>query len=151
MAAHEAVTLHARSRISRGAFAVLGCLFVGMGIIGVFVPIWPTTIFCILALWCFKKSSKKLEDWLLNNRLVGATLRDWEESKSMTLRAKWFAIGAIWLCISVSILLVHKSWVKIMLLGIAAALTWYLASRPTKVRQVEPDRLTQDPQEAAAS
>jgi uncharacterized membrane protein YbaN (DUF454 family) len=132
--AEGSADLKSRSRVSRGAFAALGCFFVGMGIIGVFVPVWPTTIFCILALWCFKRSSQKLEDWLLSNRLVGPTLRDWEESKSMTLRAKCIAIGAIWLCITVSILLVQKSWVKIMLLAIAAALTWYLASRPTKVR-----------------
>src|SRR6185503_10508387 len=104
-----------------------------MGAIGVFVPVWPTTIFCILALWCFKKSSRRLENWLLNNRYVGPTLRDWDESGSVSLRTKFIAIGAIWLTILVSIAFIHKLWVQIMLLAIAALLTWYLASRPTKV------------------
>ena len=118
-----------------------------MGTIGVFVPVWPTTIFCILALWCFKKSSKRLEDWLLNNRLVGPTLRDWEESKSMSRRAKFVSIGTIWLCIAVSADVVQKPWVRVMLLAIAATLTWYLASRPTKAAK-ESDRSSLEPQEA---
>ena len=103
-----------------------------MGAIGVFVPVWPTTIFCILALWCFKKSSSRLENWLLNNRYVGPTLRDWDDRGSVSLRTKFIAIGAIWLTILVSIAFIHKLWVQIMLLAIAALLTWYLASRPTK-------------------
>lgn len=123
---------HARSRLSRGAFAGLGCFFVAMGAIGVFVPVWPTTIFCILGLWCFKKSSRRLEEWLLSNRLMGPTLRDWEETRSLTLRAKYLAIGTIWLSIGVSCFLVSKLWVQVMLLTIAVLLTLYLGTRPTK-------------------
>ncbi len=125
-----AAPLRAKSRLSRGAFASLGCLFVGMGAIGVFVPIWPTTIFCILALWCFKKSSARLENWLLSNRFVGPTLQDWEAHRSVSPRTKVIAIGAIWLTIGISVLLVHRVWVQVMLLGIAAALTLYLVTRP---------------------
>lgn len=132
MMASEHVRSRSGSRISRGAFAAIGCFLVAMGAIGVFVPVWPTTIFCILALWCFKKSSRRLEDWLLNNRYVGPTLRDWDESGSVSLRTKFIAIGAIWLTIFVSMVFVQKVWVQITLLVIAALLTWFLASRPTK-------------------
>lgn len=103
-----------------------------MGLIGVFVPVWPTTIFCILALWCFKKSSARLENWLLNHKWMGPTLRDWDESRSLTLRAKIISISMIWVSITASILMVSKPWVKYMLLGIALALTAYLGTRPTK-------------------
>lgn len=68
----------------------------------------------------------------MNNRLVGPTLRDWDQNRSLSLRTKVIAIGAIWLTILVSIAFVHQAWVQIMLLAIAAGLTWYLASRPTK-------------------
>lgn len=124
------------TRVTRAAFAALGCTFVGLGAIGLFLPVWPTTIFCILALWCFKKSSARLENWLLNNRLVGPTLRDWDESKSITLRAKTISIAAIWVAILISIALVHNPWVQGTLLAIATLLTWYLASRPTKVAAI---------------
>ena len=132
MMAPRAVAAKQSSRISRGAFAALGCVFVGLGMVGVFVPVWPTTIFCILALWCFKKSSQRLELWLLNNRLVGPTLRDWDETRSLTLRAKYIAIGAIWLAIFISIVLVSQPWVRVLLFFVAAALTLYLATRRTK-------------------
>ena len=131
----EHVRSRSGSRISRGVYAAIGCLFVAMGAIGVFVPVWPTTIFCILALWCFKKSSRRLEDWLLNNRYVGPTLRDWDKHRTISLRAKFVAIGAIWLMILVSVALVQRAWVQIVLLAIAALLTWYIASRSTKTAE----------------
>jgi uncharacterized membrane protein YbaN (DUF454 family) len=137
MAAAGTARMPAKTRFSRWAYAALGCFFVAMGAIGVPIPGWPTTIFCILALWCFKKSSKKLEDWLLNVRYLGPALRDWDESRSMTARAKVISISAIWLCILTSIYFVQKLWVQVMLFGIAVALTWYLSSRPTKTPAIE--------------
>lgn len=134
MASLSASPIPIRNRLSRGAYASLGVVFVVMGAIGVFLPVWPTTIFCILALWCFKKSSKKMEDWLLSNRVVGPTLRDWDESKSLTRKAKAISITAIWVCIAISIAVVSKPWVQGLLLATAIALTWYLLSRPTTVR-----------------
>lgn len=101
-----------------------------------FLPVLPTTIFFILALWCFKKSSPRMESWLLNHRLLGPTLRDWEESGSVKARTKGVAITLIWATILLSITFVSKPWVNWMLAGIAVALTWYLISRPTKAPDV---------------
>jgi uncharacterized membrane protein YbaN (DUF454 family) len=115
----------------RGGFLVLGLIFSGLGWIGVVVPGMPATIFFILALWAFKKSSPPLEAWLLNNRVIGPTLRNWEESRSMTRRAKVLAISLIWVSIGASSLLIGKLWVKLMLLATAAALTVFLATRKT--------------------
>lgn len=122
----------ARTRFSRGAYAVSGCAFVGLGTLGIFLPVVPTTIFFILALWCFKKSNRRLESWLLNHRVVGPTLRDWEETGSVTARTKVIAITLLWVAIGVSCVLVTKVWVQAMLLATAGLVTWYLLSRPTK-------------------
>jgi uncharacterized protein len=116
----------------RGFYAGLGFFFVVMGGIGVVVPVWPTTIFLILALWSFKKSSPRMEAWLLSNRYFGPSLRDWEETGSVRKRTKVIAIGAIWLSILVSCLLVSMLWVRLLLLTVAIALTLYLLSRPIK-------------------
>jgi uncharacterized membrane protein YbaN (DUF454 family) len=132
MIATDDVRLGTRSRFSRGAFAALGCVFVGLGAIGVFVPVWPTTIFCIGALWCFKKSSRRLEEWLLGNRYIGPALRDWDESRSITRRSKIIAIAAIWLSIAITLLMVAKPWVQALVLAIAVLVSVYIATRHTK-------------------
>jgi len=132
MVATEARRRPARSRVSRGAFAVSGVAFVGLGTMGMFLPVLPTTIFFILALWCFKKSSPRMENWLLSHRVVGPTLRDWEATGSVTARTKAIAITLIWVSILASCWFVSKLWVQLMLLAIAAGLTVYLLSRPTK-------------------
>jgi uncharacterized membrane protein YbaN (DUF454 family) len=84
-----------RSRTARGIYAGLGLLFVGLGIVGYIVPGMPSTVFFICSLFFFKKSSAKLEAWLLNNRFVGATLRDWDENHWISKRTKAVAISCI--------------------------------------------------------
>lgn len=116
----------------RWAYAASGLAFAGMGFIGIFVPVWPTTIFLILALWCFKRSSPRLEEWLLSNRWFGQILRDWDETRSMSIPAKVISISVIWLTIGISIAVVEKLWVRVPLAVIAASLTLYLIRVKTK-------------------
>jgi uncharacterized protein len=119
------------TKLSRGAYAALGLGFVGLGILGALLPLLPSTIFFILALWCFQRSSSRLENWLLGHRVVGPALRNWRESGSMSLSAKRWAIGGIWVSMVVSAWLVGNLWVALLLLATAICLTWYLATRPT--------------------
>ena len=66
----------------------LGWFCVGLGFIGIFVPGIPTTIFLIIALWAFTKSSKKLRNWLLNHKKFGPILQNWESHRVVPRRAK---------------------------------------------------------------
>ena len=66
----------------------LGWICVSLGFIGIFVPGLPTTIFLIIALWAFTKSSTKLRFWLLNHKRFGPFLRNWQEHKVVPFRAK---------------------------------------------------------------
>lgn len=123
----------------RSLFLILGWFFVGLGFIGYFVPLMPSTIFFILALGCFKKGSPRFERWLLNNRLVGPTLRDWQETRSLRRQTKVVAIVAIWVFILASCGVV---WLRSaqavqfllipLLIALAVALTVFLATRRTK-------------------
>lgn len=124
--------LERKGRLVRPLYMACGVLCVALGYVGIIVPGMPTTVFFICAVWAFKRSSPRFETWLLNHRVFGPTLRDWEESRSITRRTKIVAIAMIWLFIGSSIFFIHKLWVRIMLVAIAAALTWYLASRKTK-------------------
>lgn len=121
-----------RRGLPRRAFAGVGFVFVGLGLIGVVVPGWPTTIFMILALWAFKKSSPKMECWLLNHRMFGPTLRDWEENHSIKRRTKIVAITTLWAFLIVSLFLIGALWVKVLVVAVGAWVTWFIATRPTK-------------------
>ena len=67
---------------------ILGWFCVGLAFIGVFVPGIPTTIFLIVALWAFAKSSKKFHSWLLNHKRFGPILQNWESHKVVPRKAK---------------------------------------------------------------
>ncbi|MEI2384345.1 YbaN family protein [Breoghania sp. JC706] len=77
----------------RALFLILGLLFVGLGFVGVFLPVLPTTPFLILAAACFTRSSTRLETWLMEHRHFGPTLRDWRERGAIPARAKLLALA----------------------------------------------------------
>jgi len=78
-------------KVGRTGFLALGCLMLALGIIGAFLPVMPTTIFLILAAWCFARSSPRLEAWLLNHPRFGPGLRRWREEGAVPRRAKLMA------------------------------------------------------------
>ncbi len=106
----------------------MGC--VALGFIGQFVPVLPTTIFYILALFCFKRSSPKLEAWLLDRPVVGPILREWDRTKSLRPATKRLILTVLWLGLAVSAALVHKPTVWAILAACGIGVTWYIVTRP---------------------
>lgn len=84
-------------------FAVLGSLALAAGIVGLFVPGWPTTPFVLLAAWLYLKSSRRLHDWLRLHPRFGAILRQWEETRGMTRKAKIISLVLMWCMIGLSV------------------------------------------------
>ena len=80
------------SRIHRPLLIAFGLLFVGLAVLGMFLPVLPTTPLLLLALACFARSSERLHGWLLSHRVFGPFLKHWQETRSMPRRAK---IGAV--------------------------------------------------------
>lgn len=78
-----------KGRASRWAWLVLGLALVGIGVVGIFVPLLPTTDFMILALPCFARSSPKLEAWLLDHPRFGPGLRAWRAERAIPRHAKY--------------------------------------------------------------
>ena len=111
----------------------LGLLCVGLGFVGVFVPGIPTTIFLIIALWAFTKSSEKLRYWLLHHKRFGPILNNWQEYKVVPLRAKILMVVLMSLAV---ILFYYSSQSLILTIGliiILVSVAIYVISLPSKI------------------
>lgn len=114
------------------ALIAAGWLALGTGIVGIFVPLLPTTCFVLLSAWCFARSSPRLHSWLRTHRIFGPIVQSWETDRSVPLRAKLAAVGVTALTCSASALIVTKTFVHVILacvvLGVAL-LMWRLPTR----------------------
>jgi len=109
-----------------------GTLFVGLGILGIFLPILPTTPFLLLAAACYARSSKRFYRWLINNKWIGAYIKNYREGKGVPLKIKVFTISLLWITILFSIFfIIQISWIKIILLIIAAGVTIHILTIKT--------------------
>ena len=116
----------------RFLWLVLGLLFTGLGIVGAFLPVMPTTVFLLVAAFFFARSSPKFYNWLLNNRAFGPLIRDWRAGLGLPLRAKVLAVSLIGVTVGSSALAVPVLWVKVMLVFVGLGVSAYLLTRPTK-------------------
>jgi uncharacterized membrane protein YbaN (DUF454 family) len=112
----------------------LGWLFFGLGVLGAFLPVLPTTPFMILALWAFSNSSKKLRAWLYNHRIFGPSLQRWQEHGVIPARAKMASIGAM--SVSLGYLVFFSSLAWPWLMGTAALMAYgayFVLTKPSRV------------------
>lgn len=78
-------------RLKSGFFITLGFFFLVVGIIGIFLPLLPTTPFLLLAAICFNQGSPKFHSWLLNHKWFGPPIRDWNQNRAIKLQNKILA------------------------------------------------------------
>jgi uncharacterized protein len=76
----------------RVLYVALGLFFVALGVVGAVLPLLPTTPFLLLAGFFFARSSRRLNDWLLRNRLFGPIIRDWQTYRGVRLKVKIVAL-----------------------------------------------------------
>ena len=110
----------------------LGWLCVGLGFVGVFVPGIPTTIFLIIALWAFTKSSEKLRHWLLNHKRFGPILNNWQEHKVVPRRAKILMVILMSLAVVLFYYSLQNLYLTIGLIIILVSVAIYVISLPSK-------------------
>ena len=105
-----------------------GTLSTGLGIIGIFVPILPTTPFLLLAAACYMRSSERFYQWLINNRIFGVFVRNYIEGRGMPARTKVLTILLLWLTIGLTVAFgVENMVVRIVLICIAIGVTAHVA------------------------
>ena len=104
-----------------------GTLCTGLGIIGVFVPILPTTPFLLLAAACYMRSSERFYQWLISNRIFGAYVRSYVEGRGMPVRIKAVTILLLWLTIGLTVIFgVQNMVIRIVLICVAAGVTTHI-------------------------
>lgn len=127
-----------KEKIKRSLYLLFGIMFFLIGLIGVFIPILPTTPFMILAAACFAESSQRFHRMLLNNRWFGEDLRQWQENKTMKrstkIRATWVIVFTFTL--TILILWGEMLWQLVLILT-ASVLLYFLWRVPEKSETLE--------------
>ena len=121
------VTGFMSKKLTRVILVIAGSVFTGLGLLGIFLPLLPTTPFLLLAVACYAKSSKRCHFWLLDNKWFGSFIKDYHEKKGITLRVKIISISLLWISISYSVLLVIGNlFVSSIMVIIALGVTVFL-------------------------
>lgn len=117
----------------RWSLFALGWLFFALGLVGVVLPVLPTTPFMIVALWCFSSSSQRFHRWLFNHRVFGPPLRRWLRERVIPLPVKLVASSAMLISLGYVLLSVQPPWYAST--GMAAVMAygaWFIWRQPSR-------------------
>ena len=99
---------------------IAGTFFAGVGILGIFIPVLPTTPFLLLAAACYARSSQRFYNWLLNNRWFGSYIRSYLQGKGVPLKVKVLTIALLWVTIGCSVAFAVEAFVIRLILILIA-------------------------------
>lgn len=124
-----------RNPAIRYVLLAIGWLSVALGVIGIFIPVLPTTPFLLLAAACFMRSSKRFYLWLVNHRQLGPWIVDYLEGQGIPLKGKVYAISLMWLSIGLSCYLVPLLWARAFMLASAVLVSLYILRQKTLIKR----------------
>ncbi|HEX5841401.1 MAG TPA: YbaN family protein [Pseudomonas sp.] len=127
-----------RNPAVRYSLLAIGWLSVALGVIGIFLPVLPTTPFLLLAAACFMRSSKRFYLWLVNHPQLGPWVVDYLSGQGIPLKGKVYAIGLMWLSIGISSYLVPLFWARLFMLSSAVLVSLYILKQKTLIRPQRP-------------
>ncbi len=129
-----------RSLMLRYILLAIGWLSVALGVIGIFLPVLPTTPFLLLAAACFARSSPRFYRWLVEHPRLGPWIRDYLDGNGIPLKGKVYAIGLMWASILFSCYLVPLPWARGFMLTSAVLVTVYILRQKTLRKSCPPSR-----------
>lgn len=121
-------------KMVRTILIIAGTFFVGLGTLGIFLPLLPTTPFLLLAAACYARSSKKFYHWLLNNKIFGDYIKNYLEGRVIPPGVKILTIAVLWVTITISIIMISSCLIRIILVLIAIAVTAHIITIRAKDR-----------------
>jgi len=114
------------TKLKKLIFIALGFFFVGLGAIGIIMPLLPTTPFMLLAAILFSKSSQRFHKWLLKNRLFGPYIRHYENGTGVPRSLKIRTLIFLWVGLISSAILLNTPWVYFLLLAVGIGVTTHI-------------------------
>ncbi len=107
-------------------FIALGTFFVGVAVVGILIPVLPTTPFLLIAAALYARSSVKFYNWLINNKVFGRYIRDYREGKGIPLKVKITILALLWITIGFSAFFTGIFWIKFLLVIVAIGVTIHI-------------------------
>ena len=119
--------------MKRIILTIFGCIALGLGILGAFLPVLPTTPLLLLAAALFLRGNRQLYDWLLNHPRLGPYITNFMEHKAIPLRVKVVAVSALWLTLLYCAIFVAEHWAfRLFFILVATAVTIHILSYKTR-------------------
>jgi uncharacterized protein len=128
------------STLMKALLVVCGTICVGLGILGIFLPLMPTTVFLLMAAACYARSSERFHKRLVEHPWLGPYI---QQSRGMTARQKAVTITVLWLSLIVSMIwTAHLPWLRLVLIAVGVGVTLHVARLPAfrAARASEPER-----------
>lgn len=120
------------SKVWRPVFVCLGWLSLATGLVGIFLPLLPTTPFVLLAAYFFSRGSERSHQWLLKHRQFGPLIRDWEAHGVVRPRAKRMATALMVPLFAYTVVFVRVNWpIKLVVVAIGVSVLTFLWTRPS--------------------
>jgi uncharacterized protein len=110
------------NRAKKALLVAAGSVSLALAVLGVFLPLLPTTPFLLLASACYVRSSERLHGWLMGNRLLGGYIRNFKERRGIPLRGRIVTVVILWLPLLYSVYRLDILWLRLLL--VTMGLVW---------------------------
>ncbi len=128
------------NRFSNVFLIIVGTMSIVLGVVGIIIPMLPTTPFVLLGAACYVRSSPRLYSWLINNRWLGTYIKNYHEGNGLSLKAKVSTLTLLWISIGYSIIFITNSFpIRTMLFLIALRVTYHILEYTGKGGQSKTD------------
>jgi len=133
-----------KSRLVRSILISVGWVGVLLGMIGIIVPVMPSTVFFLIALWAFSNGSERFHHWLYNHRHFGPPLRAWQEHRAIPVKAKIFAVLGMMVSFVITLVVTSEgSLVPPIYAAVTIVVGLYILSRPSGAKPTGRDVWTE--------
>jgi uncharacterized membrane protein YbaN (DUF454 family) len=116
----------------------VGLISLGIGVVGIFTPLLPTTFFLLVAAACFARSSERLHAWLMGHRWFGPYIRNYRDHRAMPVRSKVATLVALWAAIAFSLYAAPPMWyVRVTLIAVLVGVSAFILRMKTMTPEME--------------